>query len=186
MTEQTTTAERTSVEGLVRALEGEKLTWGCIVAFPEQCPNAAAYEVYGLTFCEVHGMEISHGAQEELFFDASQFLERFIGSHVLKPNPAAYRVLSEGVENLKRRLNVVERDADDSLKRAYPSLPIAEENPGYCADYDYLMDARVLLHKLMRLAFEARQRWIVETLEAKREEVGAQLAYLIRTGQDQQ
>jgi hypothetical protein len=51
-------------------------------------------EVYGLAFCEVHGPEAKSGALEELYFDATNFLERFDNPHVPPPNPATLAVLA--------------------------------------------------------------------------------------------
>ncbi len=48
--------------------------------------------------------------------------------------------------------------------------------------YDHLREARFILHKCMRVAFEAQERWIVESLEHERENTAAQLAWLIRNG----
>jgi len=42
---------------------------------------------------------------------------------------------------------------------------------------DTFLDARGTVHRLMRLAFEDREDWLVEVLEYERESVSAQAAF---------
>jgi hypothetical protein len=48
----------------------------------EHCEGMAAYEVYGIPLCEVHGAESKAGALEELYFHASEDLIRPFNPHV--------------------------------------------------------------------------------------------------------
>ena len=134
-----------------------------------------------LPFCEVHGAECRDGDLSELYFDATLFLQRPLNAHVPELNAAAASLLRTAVEEL----NDIgwEVDDDERIVRAYPELgkEVDESFFGtYVGTSDFLRDARFHIHRLMRLSVEARQDWLVEPLELKREEVVAQLAYLIR------
>ena len=156
----------------------------CVVGWHgslEECGRDATMEVYGLSFCEIHGAECKAGALEEFYFDAGEFLGRLDNKAVRNPNAAALLMLREAVSELTERTIAAEEVADDALARAYPASG-EEPDPDYFAGYDHLRDVRVLLHRMMRLAFEAEETWLVELLEPERENVAAQLAYLIRSG----
>ena len=55
-----------------------------------------------------------------------------------------------------------------------PDEPRTHEPPS-----EAFRNARMLLHRLMRLAFENGADWLVESLEEDRQEVAAQCAYAI-------
>ncbi len=62
------------------------------------------------------------------------------------------------------------------------------EDPDAWRDYSYPYDThrsvRLLIHKLMRLAYEEGEGWLVETLESKREDTAAQAAYALVVEQE--
>ena len=183
MTEQTTSEARVEAEGLVRWLEPENEPgpWPCWVRTPQHCPNTAVMKVYDLPFCEVHGAECRDGAFEEIYQDATEWLSRFDNPHVPNPNWEALRVLREGVSELRGKARFAELASEESIQRAYPVYG-REVDEDYFVGYDHLREIRFTLHKLMRLAFEAGEDWILEKLERDREDVAAQLAWLLRSG----
>ncbi len=73
-----------------------------------------------------------------------------------------------------------------ALARAYPNAPedvrerVArweeDEEPGYAAVVDNLLDQLHVTHKVMRTAYEGKATWLVELLERERESVAAQAA----------
>ena len=58
-------------------------------------------------------------------------------------------------------------------------MTVASEMCSASPPYEVYRDALMLLHRLMRLAFEAEADWLVETLEIKRESVAEQAAYAL-------
>lgn len=158
------------------------------------CARTAATMVYGLLFCEVHGDEATAGALVELYGDAADYLERLYNPHAPIPNAEAERVAGgawRGPHELEVRY---ERTEEEALRRAYPTIPehvcyetVAfdyswdPENPTSPNDWpaEVYQDARRLLCKEMRLAYEEGADWLVEVLEHEREAASAQLAFAL-------
>lgn len=171
----------------------------CWVRHPSaggQCPRAATTMVYGLLFCEAHGAEATAGALAELFQDAGDYLERLDNPHVPPPNAEAAKAFKLALSGLDRHRSEHETEEaeDAALMRAYPTIPghvcyetVAfdyrfgpgnEYGPGEMPTEVY-RDARRLLCKEMRLAYEWGADWLVEVLEYERESASAQLAFAL-------
>ena len=188
-----------TAEGLARPLSDEEraLELPCWVRHENaggQCPRAAAAMVYGLLFCEVHGAEATSGALSELYQDAGDTLERLDNPQAPLPNQEAVDALAAAWRMLDRRRDEHREAEEDALRRAYPYDP-----ERVCAEtvaFDYRMgpgnwygpgdeptsvyeDARRLLCKEMRLAYEEGADWLVEVLEYEREAASAQLAFAL-------
>ncbi|MDP9487946.1 MAG: hypothetical protein M3Q49_19505, partial [Actinomycetota bacterium] len=86
-----------------------------------------------------------------------------------------------------------DEDYQQALRLAYPDVPEKVragvltwegdwEADGYrdAAPLDCLLDSLATMHKLLRLAFEDGETWLVEVLELEREAVAAQAAYALR------
>jgi len=160
----------------------------CVVRHPDaggQCERPAITEVYGLAFCEVHGAEAKSGALEELYFDAANFLGRLSNLHVTPPNPASVAALRSAVSELQAAESLASGQTE-VLRRAYPVIPERVLSDTTAFDYhdptphesppDWHHRTRFVLHKLMRLAYEEGEHWLVEVLEEYREHEAAQLA----------
>ncbi len=155
-----------------------------------RCERPAVMEVYGLAMCEAHGEEAAAGALEEIAHDLEQELQRFTNPYVRSLSPHLEAALRRGSEVLDGA--GVEERSDARLLEAFPldrsrtcteTLAYAEDPSHYREPVDTPVDvqlsARVLVHRLMRLAFEADATWLVETLEQKRESVAEQAAYAL-------
>jgi hypothetical protein len=174
----------------VRELPEERRPLPCFVHHPDAgglCERPAIIEVYGLAFCEIHGAEVKAGALAELFQDATEELERPNNPHVPELNPAALLARRSSVSLLTKACVEAETEGAEAMRRAYPLIPervcgetvaffknkqIEEPLPG-----DVYQDARFLLHRFMRLAYDAKHTWLVEVLEGERESVAAQAAF---------
>ena len=162
----------------------------CFVNHPGaggRCGRPGFVRVYGLSFCEIHGEEAAGGALEELYDDATTFFERSRNPHVPVLNPLLDRELEAAAGRLADLSGKASWARDDALRRAYPLIPSRAclatlehdpDDPG-APPYDVYLDARNLLHKLMRLAFEDGADWLVEVLEHEREGVAAQAAFAL-------
>jgi hypothetical protein len=150
-------------------------------------------QVYGLSFCEVHGEEAKAGALEELYYDASVVFERQNNPHAELANPEALRVLEAGHEELVGASVNACHEADAAARRAYPfrrdlmdddfrdfDYAGGEEMAGaYPLPEDWCRYQRIVLHKLMRTAFAEEATYVLDNLEKHREHVAAQLAYVL-------
>jgi hypothetical protein len=152
-----------------------------------RCEREATMMVYGLQFCEIHGAEIKAGALEELFQDAADMLERPDNPHVPALNPAAALALRSGRDLLIGATAEAGEAGEVAMRRAYAEVPerVREMAVRFCRDeqeygpeyaVDRLRDVRLLLHKLMRLACDKGEDWLVEQLELERESTTAQIA----------
>lgn len=163
----------------------------CFVRHPDaggQCGRKAAVIAYGLNFCEVHGAEVNVGAHEEVFADAGDFVERLANPYAPPLNAEVEHTLMRAAKGLDDN-KPGSREEEEALLRAYPVIPERVDEEIYTFDYqntrgvptpeeDY-RDARVLLHKMMRLAHEEGFVWMVEMLEYEREYVSAQTAFAL-------
>ena len=70
-------------------------------------------------------------------------------------------------------------DQADGESVAYAKDPDAHRGHTHEPPSESFLDARMLLHRHMRLAFEREASWLVETLERERESVAAQAAYAL-------
>lgn len=189
-----------TAEAIARPLTDEERASGlpCWVRHPNAgglCGRRPATTmVYGLLFCEVHGAEARAGALAELYKDAGDFLGTLDNPHVPRPNAEALRALRAAREDLETRGREHEDAEDAALGRAYPTIPerVCRETVGF--DYrlgpdnmfgpreqptDVYRDARHLLCKQLRLAYEESADWLVEVLEYEREAASAQLAFAL-------
>jgi hypothetical protein len=155
-----------------------------------RCERPAVMEVYGIAMCEPHGEEAAAGALEEIAHDLEQELPRLMNPYVRALSPHLEAALRHGSEVLDGA--DVEERSDSRLLAAYPldrsrtcteTLAYAED-PGLYREpvdtpVDVYLSARILLHRLMRLAFEADATWLVEKLEWERESVAEQAAYAL-------
>ena len=161
---------------------------------PEPCERAGVMQVYGLVMCEEHGEEAAGGALAEIAFDLDTELERPLNDHVagLSPHLAealrraheflpseVYDALNGGRNGDLLRAFPLDRDRTDAEILGYVEAPDDDGRRGQHPPFDSFMDARMVLHKHMRLAFEEGVDWLVETLERERELVAAQAAYAL-------
>lgn len=168
----------------------------CCVRHPDAgglCGWPAGRMVYGLLFCEEHGAEATAGALSELYQDAADVLERLDSPNLPHPNQEAANALDAAWRRFFRLGLEHEGEAEEeALKRAYPVIP--ERVDAETTAYDYHVfdpagpsgqptggfgDARRLLCKLMRIAYEDGSDWLVEILEHEREGASAQLAFAL-------
>ncbi len=169
MTEEQTTTTTT-----------EEAPLPCFVRHPDaggQCWEPATTTAYGLDFCETHGGEVNLGA----LLDEQNELDAFL---------AGFRDFPSPVARAFARLDATERVSDSdywaALVRAYPDPPQdvrervieweASEEPGYQGVVDSLLDTLATLFKLMRIAHEERETWLVELLERERERSASEAA----------
>ena len=163
----------------------------CFVRHPDaggQCERPATMTVYGLHFCEVHGEEARLRALSEAHHDAEQFFGRFLTDEA-EPLSAVIRgelnallarsyAWDAGVSH-ERALRRAYPDAPESVRSAVELWELGER-PGYAPVVDSLYDSLNTIHKLMRLAYEDGETWLVEVLEQERESVAVQAAYASR------
>jgi hypothetical protein len=187
--------ERRGAENLAYELpEGHMLRGNpCVVAHEDaggECARPGTMMVCGLLFCEVHGEEAKAGALEELYHDATQDLTRPLNPHVKQLNPEAVRVL-ERYEAFSLKAGD-EKDVEEMPLRAFPLIRERasgmtldylaagrEHQRAYNPPYDEYRAERLLIHGLMRRAFEEVADWLVEVLERHREHAAAQAAFAL-------
>ena len=155
-----------------------------------RCARTATMRVYGLAFCEPHGEEVRAGALMEAYADAAYFFDRFRNPHTPDFNEVIERELLAAVHRMNDA-GPTDEDYQGALRRAYPDVPEKvragilrwEEDTDYAREFspeDHLLDTLATMHKLLRLAFEDGESWLVEVLEYERESVAAQAAYALR------
>ncbi len=164
---------------------------------PAACERPAAVEVYGLWMCAVHGEEAAFGALEEIAHDLEQELQRPVNPYVRSLSPHLAHALGRGFEVLPEGVEDYGND-DAALLAAFPldrgracaeTLAYVEDPDGqgrgtHEPPFDAYMRDRMLLHRHMRLAFEEGADWLVEMLEAEREQIAAQVAYALALGRE--
>ena len=174
--------------------DDDRRCWAALRTGPstsgEHCEGLAAYEVYGIPLCEVHGAESKAGALEEMYFHASEELGRPFNPHV---SPLENRATAWALRMAKRELTDRCREAGDDapLSRAWPFREklVDPETLAYSwsrkasdeggVPEEWYRAPRMLIHKLMREAFEDGAHYLVEVLERERESTAAQLAYAL-------
>ncbi len=173
MTEETTTTAT-----------GEERPLRCFVRHEDAgdpCSEPSVVEVYGLPFCEAHGLQATLGAALEEQHEVEVFAERFRDRGMNSPVEKALRTLAHRGERA-----VSDQEHWEALARAYGNAPAdvrekiaeweADEDPGRMSVLDDLLDTLYTLHKLQRIAHEEWQTYLVEILERERESVAAQTA----------
>ncbi len=162
----------------------------CCVRHPDaggRCQRTATIKMYEiLNYCEEHGAEARIGALLELYQDAGYFFDRFRNPHVPDLNPLVERELAAAIVRMN---DEGPSDADHyrALSRAYPNPPegvremIAQWERDCRANrgptpLDLLLDSLFTIHKLMRIAHEDGEDWLVEILEDQRQETAARAA----------
>jgi hypothetical protein len=154
------------------------------------CERTATTRVYGLAFCGAHGAEVRAGALLEAYEDAGHFFDRFRNPHTPPVSEIVERELAAAVNRMNDE-GPGDRAYQDALRRAYPDVPEKvragvhtwEEDADHGKELgpvDCLLDTLMTMHKLLRLAFEDGECWLVEVLEYEREAVAAQAAYALR------
>ena len=154
------------------------------------CHEPASVKMYDmLNFCEGHGEEARIGALMEAYRDAAYFFDRFRNPHTPDLNAIVEAELEAAVDRMRG-----ESPSDDdhyrALRRAYPDTPEYvreivvqwgrdEEANGGPSPLDLLLDSLYTILKLMRLAHEDREDWLVEILEHQRQEMAARAAYAL-------
>ena len=128
---------------------------------------------------------------EELYIDADLFFER-LQAGPETDNPEALRLIKAA----RWELGAKGLDVDtqrEALLRAYPFRRDLMDDDFRDFDYvggqrmggadplprDWCEHQRMVIHKLMRLAFEEDADCLMEELEMQREHVAAQLAYVL-------
>jgi hypothetical protein len=163
------------------------------------CERTATMEAFGIAFCEIHGAEVRAGILAEIYHDAGNVLEDLDSSEDSSTNAAAWVHLDEGRREMVRRCAEAEEEQAAALVRAYPMTlervdPETREYDPHKPNYDntdpvdIFFDARMHVHRLMRLSWSVGEYWILEGLEEEREGASAQLAFALalraqKTGQ---
>ncbi len=160
----------------------------CVVRHPDaggQCGREAAMKVHGLPFCEAHGEEARIGALLEEHDEIWSFVGQFCTPHVSGVSAPVAKMLQDALERVHSN---TPSGADQwrALRDAYPNAPEdlreriieweAGEEPGYQGMVDSLLNTLHVIHRCMRVAHEARETWLVETLERERESMAAEAA----------
>lgn len=168
----------------------------CFVHHPDaggQCERTATMRVYGLHFCDAHGKDARLGAISQAIHEAFNFFSRFRNPEAEGMSPLIDTELGEAAARLRCN-GPTGTEETAALLRAYPNT--AEhvrdhvttwerdeeqgEEPYRGTVYDSLQDTLYSVHKVMRIAFEDGETWLVELLEYERESVAAQAAYALR------
>lgn len=154
----------------------------------DKCRRTAGMEVYGLLMCEAHGEEAAELAFEEMAHDLEQEFGRLLNDSVRELSPHIVAAFGRGMKGLSPHDH---KPADEALVKAWP---LARENVdpstldylgnpegwrSFGTPFDVYMEERMLVHRLMRLAFEAGAEWLVELLEREREKAASQAAYAL-------
>ncbi len=162
------------------------------------CERPGVMQVYGISFCEVHGAEVKAGVMAEIYHDAARDIEDMSRYEDSSANVVMETYLSIGHRELTNRCIEAEEAQVVALQRAYPVIekhvgPETSEHDYYDTHGnpdpgDMYMDARMHTHKLMRLSWSVGEYWILEILENEREHASAQLAFALedrarKTGQ---
>jgi hypothetical protein len=205
MTEQV--RERTGAEAIVREGEEAFAQYGeqiekhgpmlCWVTLPgtdkERCPEMAVMVVYGKPFCEAHGAEAKSGALEELYYDAALALENMEGVWWRELNPEVLRALRASRSELFEASIKAQELGDSTRRQTYPLRRDLMDEDFRDFDYeggetlegpdrypeDWLRHHRMIVHKLMRIAYTERFTSVVDYLEREeRQHIAEQLAYV--------
>lgn len=168
--------------------EEAKVFETCEVSHPDAggpCGRPAVYEVYGLSFCQVHGLEANAAALAELYEAAAGELEGLSNPHAPPAHPEVERVLHASLETFREGMSRHRERHDRAEGEAFPFLEDRvhpdtrrwqpgglEPSPG-----DEWSEE---LWTILRFMREARMSLLMETvahLEPLRERVAAQAAY---------
>ncbi len=190
------TLEASGFEGMIReglrAFGGDRAPRPCFVHHEDAggwCERAATVEAFGIGFCEVHGAEVKAGVLAEIYHDAGEVLKDF-GPNDSSMNVAAWTHLDVGWREMTRRCVEAEEAQAAALLLAYPFNPERVDSETNAHNYhsplpanddpvDIFFDARMLVHRLMRLSWSVGQDWILEVLEEERQAASAQLAFAL-------
>jgi hypothetical protein len=170
----------------------DKLEGGlpCVVRHPDaggRCQRTATVKMYNiLNFCPEHGNEARVGALMEAYQDAGHFFDRFRNPHVPDLNPIVEGELAAVLSRMHEE-GPSDADHERALLLAYPNPP--EGVRGMIALWaederanrgptplDLLLDSYYTICKLMRIAYEDGEDWLVELLEEQRQETAARAA----------
>ena len=160
----------------------------CFVHHPDAgglCGREAVMKIYGLDFCEAHGEEVRIGAVFEQLREVETLFEGFRNPHVTASGSDIERALRSTLDQLHAGAPPVD-EYWRALLQAYPNPPedvrervrrwqLDEGSEGFGV-FDLLTDTQHTLHRLMRIAYEDGERWLVEVLEEYRQSIGAQAA----------
>ena len=193
--------ERPDPAGIVRRGDAVKTARSCLESLDcfvdwgdsgIGCEEKAAMEVYGLPMCEAHGEEAAYGALSEIADDLEQELLRLVNKDSRSLSPHLERAWNHGLESLPAEAKdyqrgdallleafPLDRERTNAETLAYVEEPDADWCAGQAPPFDNYLDVRRLICRHMREAFEEGAFWLVEMLEAKREEVSAQAAYAL-------
>ena len=167
---------------------GEERALPCFVHHPDAgglCGREAVMKIYGLDFCEAHGEEVRIGAVFEQLREVETLFEGFRNPHVTESGSDIESTLRTTLDNLHRDAPTGDKYLR-ALLQAYPNPPEdvrervrrwqLDEGPEGPAVFDILMDTLGTLRRLIRIAYEDGERWLVEVLEEHRESIAAQAA----------
>ena len=152
----------------------------CFVLHPDAggpCQDLATVEVYGLDFCAAHGEEARLGALIGEHDEAETFLKRFFTPDAAPAGSAMASALKAALDQLNSEIPTSDVYWQ-ALLRAYPNPPegVRERVRRWQLDegsegpsvFELLTDTQHTLHRLMRIAYEDGERWLVEVLEEYR------------------
>jgi hypothetical protein len=155
-----------------------------------RCERTATMLVYGLAFCREHGTEARIGAEMEAFDDAEHYFDRLRNPHVPSLNHLVDGELAAVVGRMRDE-GPTDADHYRALRLAYPDAPERvrsivrrwerdERADGHgVSPIDQLLDGLRTLHKLVRIAHDDAEHWLVEILELEREALAAQAAFAL-------
>lgn len=160
----------------------------CVVDHPDAggpCEQSIAYEVCGMPFCEMHGLEAGAGVLEELYREAYEEFERLDNTFALPLQPELLRA----VRGHREHVRLEERRHHDSRNQLIrETFPLIRERvdqetldwqPGTCEDspVDFWNIAYAEICSLMLKAYAGQSPWLARELESYREQAAAQCAF---------
>jgi hypothetical protein len=167
---------------------GEVPCWVRVETAGGPCKKPSVVRVYGLPFCEAHGEEAKSGDLEELYVGAVFALENMEGTFTRAINPKVLNALRAA----RLELGTIGNDMDTDIEALTTAYPFREDLMDEAfKDFDYAQTGpapedwsrrqRLVIHKLMRMAFEEEEEadYLLADLEKHREHVAAQLAYVL-------
>ncbi len=157
----------------------------CIVSHPDAggpCGEPATCEVYGLPFCEVHGLEANYGCLNQLHSDAMDELPDVRSS---ERNPAALEHLRAVWVRLADLTNSYSDAHSKAVKEAFPYLEERVDEETLEWDYDthretppdWWLEDYWKLCTFMYEAWRTQRYFVCKELEPIRERVAAQYAF---------
>jgi hypothetical protein len=161
----------------------------CVVSHPDaggECGRFARFEVYGLTFCEPHGLEANCAALLEYFHQAEVAAEQvFYNPNAVTPHPELRTAYGAVTRRFMDKTLEYEEAYDGLAEHAFPLLEgrvmadVLGWEPGAVgpSPYEAFGEEALAISRFMREAHQDGLSKIVSHLEPLRERTAAQAAY---------